>query len=341
VRVVRENQVELQAHVGVVRDNQGLSGERVVLVGVDGLLAIALPRRPGEHAGFLRARGTLPRLRDSAVGARRGLSGVCVDEPRETPRLRTLDRERSQSPTRLVQETLTTAAADLRVMTSHQTTWRSELSVASGDLDVATETAMKRRASSGFVPETWSIARETIAAPTADLRVITPDRAFVWLSRIVVRFERAVVWFSGIVVWFSGIVAWFSEIVVWFSGIVIRSMQAVVGSIQAIVWFVTTFPWFAPGGVRDARTSIPAAGGDLAAIRGSLASCVSSPGCALRASVSWDRPLAVLDRRRRRNRQRFRLSQLGTRVANAARACATEPTISCARRQPWKINRET
>jgi hypothetical protein len=79
-----------------------------------------------------------------------------------------------------------------------------------------------------FVPETPTVVRETIAEPTADLRVMTSDRAFVWLSRIVVLFEHAVDRSERTVVWFSGIVVSFSESVVW--------------SIQAIVWSIRTFP---------------------------------------------------------------------------------------------------
>jgi hypothetical protein len=217
----------------LARENQVLSGERVVPMVADGLLPIVVRRRPDEHAGYVGARGRLARLRDGVAGARRRLSDACVDDPRETPRL--------------FQETVRMSPADLRVMTSNQTIWTSELSVASGDLSVAsgdlsvasgdlsvasgdlsvaTEAAMKRRASWAFVPETPSVVRETIAEPTADLRVMTSDRAFVWLSRIVVLFERAVDWSERTVVWFS-------ETVVWF--------------IQAIVWSGRTFPWLVPG----------------------------------------------------------------------------------------------
>jgi hypothetical protein len=214
-----DHQVQPRALVMLARENQVLSRERVVPMDADGRLPIVLRRRPDEHAGYVGARGRLAPLRHGVAGAPRRLSDACVDEPRETPRV--------------FQETVRMSLADLRVMTSNQTIWTSDLSVASGDLRVAsrdlrvaTEAARKRRASWAFVPETPSVVRKTIAEPTADLRVMTSDRAFVWLSRIVVLLERAVDWSARTVVWFS-------ETVVWF--------------IQAIVWSRRTFPWFVPG----------------------------------------------------------------------------------------------
>jgi hypothetical protein len=100
---------------------------------IGGLLPIVLRRRPDEHTGSVGARGRRARLRDGVAGARRRLSGEYLDDPRETPKL--------------VQEPVRMTPADVRVMTSNQTIRTSERSVASGDLRVATEAAMKRRAS--------------------------------------------------------------------------------------------------------------------------------------------------------------------------------------------------